>query len=229
MAWTAFHTVARALQLCGAYAPGETPEAAIGQIGLDSLNAMRSTWNLHGVTCYGQRMIEVTADGSASYTLGTGGDVSTRPIQISQVQFAGGEPYAMERRTFEELRGYGTASGDPAIWCAVQGDPVTLWVYPAPSTGTIRVFDRTPFSQIAALSDDMPDPIEYREAMEYGLALRLSSIPGIGSGDVSPSVAAIAARAFDLLLTRNIVNAIPRKNLHAAFRLSETGDGVSSC
>ena len=42
MAWTAFHTVARALQLCGAYAPGETPEAAIGQIGLDSLNAMRS-------------------------------------------------------------------------------------------------------------------------------------------------------------------------------------------
>ena len=55
------------------------------------------------------------------------------------------------------------------------------------------------------------------------------SIPGIGSGDVSPSVAAIAARAFDLLLTRNLVNAIPRKNLHAAFRLSETGDGVSSC
>lgn len=229
MSWTAFHTVARALQLCGAYAPGETPEAAIGQIGLDSLNAMRATWNLQGLTCYGQRMIEISADGAASYTLGTGGDVSTRPVQISQVQFAGGEPYALERRTYEEVRSLGTASGDPAVWSAVHGDPVTLWLYPAPSSGTIRVFDRTPFADLAALSDDMPDPPEYREAMEYNLALRLSSIPGIGSGDVAPSVAAIAAQGLSLLKTRNVVNAIPRKNMHAAFRLSETGDGVSSC
>jgi hypothetical protein len=186
---------------------------------------MRATWNLQGLTCYGQRMIEITADGAASYTLGTGGDVSARPVQISQVQFANPEPYPLERRTFEEVRGLGTASGDPAVWSAIQGAPVTLWLYPAPSSGTIRVFDRTPFADLAALSDDMPDPPEYREAMEYNLALRLSSIPGIGSGDVAPSVAAIAAQGLSLLKTRNIANAIPKKRLSLAFGLSEMGDG----
>jgi hypothetical protein len=228
MAWTAYSTVLRALQLCGAYAPGEVPEAAIGQIGLDSLNAMRASWNLQGVTCYGQRMLEITADGAASYTMGTGGDIVTRPVQVVAVQFSGGQPYTVERRTFEEVRGLGESGGDPAVYSIVLGDPARLWIYPQPSSGTIRVFDRTPFAELANLSDDMPDPPEYREAMEYGLALRLASIPGIGAG-VSSSVAAIASQAWNSLVTRNAVNAIPRKHMHAAFGLSETGNGVPSC
>ncbi len=228
MAWTAYSTVLRALQLCGAYAPGEVPEASIGQIGLDSLNAMRASWNAQGMVCHGQRMLEIAADGAASYTMGAGGDIVTRPVQVAAVQFSSGQPYDLERRTLEEVRVLGDGAGDPAVYAIVQGNPATLWVYPQPSTGTIRVFDRTPFAEIANLSDDMPDPPEYREAMEYGLAVRLSSIPGIGSG-ASSSVAAIASNAWNSLVTRNAVNAIPRKHMHAAFGLSETGDGVSSC
>ena len=219
MAWTAYSSIVRALQLCGAYAPGEPPSAPLGVIGLDTLNAMRAAWNLEGVICYGSISQAIPADGSAFYALPSN-DAPTRAVSILQVQHEdGGDPVLLERRTFEE---FGAISSDhtgaPAIWATNGAYPSeSLYLFPRPSTGTIRIFSRSPFSTIANLSDPIPDPPEYREAIEYGLAVRLAMIPGIGGGEPTAAMVAMSQSALKRIITRNALASVPRKSMPAVY------------
>ena len=215
MAWTAYQSVVRALQLCGAYAPGEPPSAPLGVIGLDTLNAMRSAWNLQGVICYGSISQAIPATGAASYSIPSG-DAPTRPISILQVQHEDGStPLVLDRRTFEEFGAISDGqTGTPAIWASNGAYPSeSLYLFPRPITGTIRVFSRTPFNSIANLSDPIPDPPEYREAVDYGLAVRLAMIPGIGGGEPTSAMVAMAQDALRKIITRNALASVPRKSM----------------
>lgn len=228
MAWTALDTIKRALRLCGAYAAGEAPSAAVGQIALEALNAMRAQWTARGIICYGTTSITVTADGSQTYQFGTGGDNATRPQQPLQVTWAqsGQDPYLLDPRTWDEyLAAAGTSdTGTPAAWAWDGAFPTAnLAVWPRPSNGTIRVTMRTPFADLANVSTIIPDPPEYREAMEYGLAVRLS--PEIMGTDVPATVADLAATTFRALIRRNATLAIPDRWMPPAFGLTTSGEG----
>ena len=50
---TAYDIVVGALQRCKVYAIGEPPTAAVGQIGLRTLNMMRAQMSAEGVACFG--------------------------------------------------------------------------------------------------------------------------------------------------------------------------------
>lgn len=230
MAWTAYDSMVRAVQLCGAFAPGEPPPAYIGQIGLDTLNYMRKSWNLEGVTCYGSSTIAITANGDTSYQLGTGGDSATYVPQVLQVQYENGnDPIVLERMTFEEYQAQPdkTATGQPCGWVDGGGYPAkSIYLYPPPSSGTIRIVFRTPFADVANLSDVMPDPPEYREAIDYGLALRLYMFPGLGGGEPPGYLASMANEALAKIKRKNAIASIPRKNMPSVYDNGTTGRGI---
>ncbi len=229
MAWTAYDTVADALLLCGAYAPGDSIPAPIGATGLSFLNQVRASLNAKGLTCYGANTITLTADGSASYTLGTGGDNATRPVGIMSVQYEnGGTVYPLMEMPFAEYQAYSdkTNPGTPSGYAIDGAFPLLgLYVYQPPTNGTIRVVMRTPFSEIASLSDDMPDPPECREYFRYALAEALAAIPGLGTGEPSGFVSNRAATLLNTLQTGNVAHNIPAKFMPYAFRTPEQAGG----
>ena len=222
MAWTALDTVTDALLLCGAYSPGEAPSAPVGQIGLSFLNQIRASLNAKGMTCYGASTIALTADGGPSYTLGTGGDNATRPVGVMSVQYeSGGSIYQLQEAPFAQYQAYfdKATSGTPGAYALDGAFPLLgLYIYQPPTTGTIRVVMRTPFSEIANLSDAMPDPPEYREYFRYALAEALATIPGLGTGEPSGFVSNRAATLLSDLQTASVAHNIPAKFMPYAYR-----------
>ncbi len=88
---TANEVVARALNVIGAIAQGETPDAAMSQQGRDLLTEMVDAWNIQGLTVLAQNRTVydlVANQGSPTnpYTIGPGGDFDTgtaaRPVAI---------------------------------------------------------------------------------------------------------------------------------------------------
>jgi len=216
MAWTAYDTVSDALLLCGAYAPGDSIPNPIGQTGLSFLNQIRATLNgTKGLTCYGSQTLTVAADGGPLYTFGTGGDNATRPTALVSVQYEdGGIVYPLVEYPFSEYQQLAekTTTGTPAAY-AIDGAFLLLgvYIYPPPASGTVRLVVRTPFAEIANLSDDILDPPSYREYFRYALAEALSAIPGLGTGEPSGFVASRAATLLNDLQTDNIAHNIPSK------------------
>lgn len=198
---TAYDIVVGALQLCKAYAVGEPPSAAIGQVGLRSLNNMRAQWSADGVACFGLQELTIAANGSSEYTIGTGGDIAGRVIGIRSVTVVDGENvYAPIQLSLDEFREIGGAdTGFPQYWAVKQGAPYSVYLWPAPAVGTVKFMARTPFAEIANLSDVIPDPPEYLEVMEAALAMRLADRFG---SDAGTSTAAIAANGYAALKER---------------------------
>lgn len=233
MPWVAYDTVKEALYLNGGVALGEAPDAAIGAMGLDAFNAIRASMNLKGMTCFGASVLTIAADGGAAYTMGATGDNATRPDDIAEVQWATSDSniYTLQKLPFAEyqgLSGKATATNAPSGWAVDGAYPLlTLYVYPAPQTGTIRVIARTAFAEIANLSDPVVDPPSYREAFRYLLADKMFDLLGLGMNGPSP-FGGRAAVLVDSILMANVVNNIPRVPMPLSYRYSTDGEGSSS-
>lgn len=228
MARTAYELVKSALMLVGAIDAGNPPQAWEGNLGLSTLNRMRSSWNASGLTCYGSAKVEITATGAASYTMGTGGTISTRPFSIVSLFYRTGDQEreiailnAEDWREFSQK----TDAGDPEYAFIDRAYPLeTVYLHPRPQDGKIVATYRTPFAEIAHLSDPLPDPPEYDEAFAYNLAVRLGAIPGLGS--VREEVALLAKKTYDNLVTRVAVANMPQKRYSAAFHTTSDGTGL---
>lgn len=233
MAWTAYDTVKEALYLNGAVALGEAPDAAIGAMGLDAFNAIRASLNLRGMICYGASVLTIAADGGASYTMGATGDNATRPDDIAEVHWTSSDTnvYILQKLPFAEyqsLAGKDVTTNAPSGWAVDGAYPLlTLYVYPAPQTGNIKVIARTPFAAIANLSDPVLDPPSYREAFRYLLADKMYDLLGLGMNGPSP-FGVRAAALVDTLLLSNVVNNIPRVSMPLSYRYCTDGEGSTS-
>lgn len=228
MARTAYDMVKDSLMMVGAIDAGNPPQAWEGNLGLSTLNRMRSTWNAAGIICYGAALVEIPATGAASYTMGPTGTVTTRPFSVVSAYYRSGDQETeVARLNAEEWREYSqkTDAGIPQYINFDGAYPLeTIRLYPRPTSGTIVLTYRTPFAQIANLSDPLPDPPEYDEAMTYNLAIRLGAIPGLGS--VRDEVALLAAKTYDNLVTRAAMANIPERQISASF--TTIADGVGS-
>lgn len=228
MARTAYEIVKQALVQLGAIDIGNPPDAWMGNLGLATFNRMRSSWNASGLTCYGSAKLEITATGSASYTLGPGGTNATRPVNVVSVFYrAGGRESEVARLNAEDWREYSqsTEAGEPQYINFDGAYPLqTMRLYPRPTTGTVILTYRTPFAEIAHLSDALPDPPEYDEAFIYNLAVRLSSIPGLGS--IREATAALAKTTYDYLVKRAAIADMPQKRYSQAFQTTTDGFGI---
>ena len=216
---TAYDIVVGALQRCKVYAIGEPPSAAVGQIGLRTLNMMRAQMSAEGVACFGLQELTTSADGASSYTVGTGGDIAGRILGVRSVSILDGDAVtAPDEVTLDEFRLLAAAeSGSPIYWAQKQGEPYSVYLWPAPASGTVRILARTTFANIAHLSDSIPEPDEYLEMFECMLAVRMADKFG---SDPGPSTVATAERAYAALRAR--ANSGPPPLLHIDEMLTGT-------
>ena len=208
---TAYDIVVGALQRCKVYAIGEPPTAAVGQIGLRTLNMMRAQMSAEGVACFGLQELTASADGASSYTVGTGGDNAGRILGGRSVSILDGDTGAApDEMALDEFRLLAAAeSGSPIYWAQKQGEPYSVYLWPAPASGTVRILARTTFANIAHLSDLIPEPDEYLEMFECMLAVRMADKFG---SDPGSSTVATAVRAYAALRAR--ANSGPPPLLH---------------
>lgn len=198
---TAYDIVVGALQRCKVYAIGEPPAAAVGQIGLRTLNMMRAQLSAEGVACFGIQELTTPADGASSYSVGTGGDIAGRILGVRTVSVVDGDTVTTpEEITLDEFLTIGGSDvGTPQFWAQKQGSPHVVYLRPSPNSGTVRITARTTFANIANLSDAIPEPDEYLELFECMLAIRLADKFG---SDPGASTVATAERAYEALRTR---------------------------
>lgn len=216
---TAYDIVVGALQRCKVYAIGEPPTAAVGQMGLRTLNMMRAQMSAEGVACFGLQELTTSADGASSYTVGTGGDIAGRILGVRSVSILDGDAVtAPDEVTLDEFRLLAAAeSVSPIYWAQKQGEPYSVYLWPAPASGTVRILARTTFANIAHLSDLIPEPDEYLEMFECMLAVRMADKFG---SDPGPSTVATAERAYAALRAR--ANSGPPPLLHIDEMLTGT-------
>lgn len=206
---TARDLITASLRLIGAIAPGESMEAAEATDGLAALNML-----VDSLSAAGQMVNAVTTEsaitltpGDATYTLGTSGDITTRPMSIVAALIRdGSNDYPVKIITAEEYAAKGDKSAQVTYPEALYDDGAyptrTITLYPTPASAkSLILYTSRPLTQIATLDTSISLPQGYERMLKYNLAIDLA--PEYGK-TVSQEIAAIAMQTRDDLERQNV-------------------------
>lgn len=174
--------VTAALRKIGAVAPGESPAASEASEGLSELNRMLGSWSndgllIHAITS--EAALTLTP-GDATYTLGTSGDITTRPQKILYAIIRDGSVDhtvdVVSLDEFARISQKSTQSPYPRALYDDGGYPRrTITLYPVPSTAnSLVLYTRRALTSISTLDTDVSLPPGYDDAIVSNLALRLA-------------------------------------------------------
>lgn len=193
--------VSACLRLIGATAPGETPAASEATEGLAALNRMIDSWSTEGLLIYAvteEAPLTLTA-GDATVTLGTGGDITTRPMRIEKAFIRHNSiDYPITKfLTVDEYARIPDKSVQTPYPYELYDDggypQRTLKLYPTPSAGhQLILFTLRPLTSIATLDTVLSLPPGYERALVYNGAVELS--PEYGR-PADPAVVQIAVES----------------------------------
>lgn len=211
--------IAASLRLIGAIASGETPSADEASDGLSSLNRLIDSWSNEGLTIYAitaESPLTLTG-GDATYTLGTSGDITTRPMKIEKAVIRDGSTdYPITVRSIEEYAAIPNKtiqSTYPTDLYDDGGYPQrTLTLYPVPSASKqLVLWTRRPLTQIATLDTSISFPPGYDRALIFNHALDLAPEYGKTVPD-AVAIGAVESKA-----------AIKRANQRARYLRCDSG------
>lgn len=198
--------ISDALKSLGVLAAGENIEAGDAQDALVSLNDMLETWNNDNLKVYSiNRQVFPLTVGVQDYTLGTGGTFNIpRPNWIQNVSIipdasAPTLEIPIDMLRDEQWRNVAVKSLTSTFPTLVypHGDfPLnTLSFWPAPSAACSAVlYTPVHVSAFATINDTVSFPNGYREALRFGLALRLAPNYGI---EPSATIVSLAMNALN--------------------------------
>lgn len=183
---TAQDIIQDALESMGVYAPGETITDSDAERALTVLNDMLDSWSNESLTCFAtlEQSVALTVN-KAVYTLGSGGDVSVRPIRIIEgvgaayVQDSNNNNYPVDvvpRDKWNLIgnRGSTVTSNVPdMIFFDSQFPLANLNVFPTPNTGGYTLFwdSYLALSEFATLTTAVSLPPGYLIALKRNLAV----------------------------------------------------------
>lgn len=179
---TASDIINGALKDVGALAAGETAAAEDTADALELLNQMLGQWQATGLNVYAQKDVSFAANGSTSYTIGSGGNVNTtRPTEvISAFWRSGGQDYPLAViNAFQDYQRIGDKSlaGMPdAIYYQASYPLGKVYAYPIPSDGELHLTVQEPLQEFSSAAETVTLPPEYMLALRYSLGelLRIS-------------------------------------------------------
>jgi hypothetical protein len=189
--------VSASLRLIGAVAPGESLAAQEATDGLSALNRMIGSWSTEGLMIHAvtqETPVTLTA-GDSTVTLGTSGDITTRPMEIVAAFIRQGSTdhpvRLLSTSEFASISDKSVQSSIPSDLFDDGGYPRrTLTLYPVPAAANSLVLvTKRALTEIATLDTAVSLPPGYEDALVYNLAVRLS--PEYGR-PVSAEVAMIA-------------------------------------
>jgi len=223
MSETARTLIQDALREINVTASGETPSAAEMADGLRALQFMLENWSAKDLRLYYTKQESLSMDGSASYTIGSGGDLDTvRPASIRGAWTSDWPLKIIDEGQYRQVRMI-SASGAiiESLWYSPEYPLGKL--YPWPLGGSMLYLDSLkPLTAPTTLTTSVAFPPEYNDAIKYNLAVRLA--PQFGK-EPSSTVAALAASTLNALESRNfawqIDAVIPEviKLSHAKYRI----------
>ena len=178
---TARDFITSTLRLIGVLGVGETASAADASAALSVLNQLLESWSVSGLKVWAATEETITlTSGTASYTWGTGGDITTaRPVELRSAFIrVAGIDYQVNILTIEEyrLRGLKSTTGRPYKAAYATEYPLgKLYLYPTPDAA-YALHART-MKEITALTD-LDSTIAwapgYERALRYGLGVDLA-------------------------------------------------------
>ena len=175
MSETASTLIKASLRLAGVIATGETPTASEMDDGLEALQFMLRNWSSRGIRIPYYTRVSATLDGSASYTIGSGGDINTtRPLSIVSAESADYPIKITDFNTYQLLSVSDSGAGDCEYIWYNPSYPLG-YIYPWPlSSETITLTCQVPLTDPTVLTSSIAFPPEYDEAIKYNLAVRLA-------------------------------------------------------
>jgi hypothetical protein len=174
--------VTAALKAIGALASGESLEASSATDGLAEMNRMLGTWSnqkllIHAIT---QETPLTLTGGDSTVTMGTSGDITTRPIAIEKAVIRDGSTdYPVDILTLEQYASIPDKSTQSTYPTALYDDggypQRTLTLYPVPSAAkSLVLWTKRALTSIASLDTSVSLPPGYEDAIVYNLAVRLA-------------------------------------------------------
>jgi hypothetical protein len=199
MSASALTFVTWAMQDLGVLSAGATPDGGEGADGLSVLNQLADSWGLsRGLMYTLVRSTKTLASGTASYTLGSGGDinivrpqyledarlvqdtVAATPVEVRLDILTDAQYAAWPQKT--EQQGQSRAVWYDRSWTAGLG---RVYPLPIPNVGTTQLVLYTPgdpVGQFANLSTVYTFPHGYERALRKVLALELAPMYRVRPG-----------------------------------------------
>lgn len=196
---TAQQLINQALRRIGELASGESPSTEESDDGLVALNQILANWSAQQVPVIGISRRTFTLTGAALYTIGSGGTINvTRPLRIkSALVSANGIETDFEVVSAEV---WAQAKQNRALFYDGAYPLGTIRLRPAPSGGTLELYNYEPISSLASLATAIDLPPGYERALVYALAMDLA--PEYGR-QIPPEVAAVAQEAMGAIASLN--------------------------
>lgn len=180
---TAIQLITRSMRLAGAIGKGEAPDDDEAVDGLAAMNSMMDSFSIERLNVY--YIVEETLTlvaGTATYTMGTGGDLNTsRPTRIEDSCFIRYPTNSDFPLTLLNYEGYAaivdktTQSNIPQYLFPDMRNPLarlTFWPVPSDAAAVPHIFSWKQLQQFAALTDALALPPGYEDMIAFNLCVR---------------------------------------------------------
>lgn len=182
MAETVGSIVASAMRLLKAIEAGEEPDGQEGEDGRIALNDLIEEWNNQPLMQPAKQQISQVLTSSKTYTFGTGGDNSVRPIAITQAFIrdpSGKIDYPVDIIDNDEYSLISLKSQQSTLsyklYYRASYPLGVVNLFPAPTAGyTLFLECQAKLATYANVSDVVDVPPGYKKAMKYNLAVAIS-------------------------------------------------------
>ncbi len=199
--------ISLALRDANVIGEGETGNGSQMADALATLNQMLAVWAVDNINVYAQQVTTFAPTGALSYTVGTGATVNMiRPAKINAVYWRDNAiDYVVTLlETFEEYESLPqkTEAGEPL--CAFylpSYETGTLYLYPQPSTGTIRLISQVALPASNELADTLTLPAEYVLPIRLNLYVLLA---GMFGAQIKPALAQAAVATLRTVRRNNL-------------------------
>jgi hypothetical protein len=223
-----------ALKKIGVLAPRETANNDELSDCLVVLQSMLRSWAARRLIVYASTEdTKVLTGGTASYSWGTGGSIATtRPNQLLNA-FIRESSYdypvdLISEFQYHEITNKATQGRPSKLWYKPSYPLGYIYLYPTPDSGyTLYVNSLKQFTQTSsfnAITDTLSFPLEYEEAILYGLVERIA--PEYGK-TLPAEVIGIAMASYDTLININSSNQVEPVSLsfpvgrHGNYNINE--------
>jgi hypothetical protein len=177
---TARDIITRSLQKIGALTKNEAPAADEANDGLNSLNALISSWSNDSLNIYARTWETFSLTGATSYTIGTGGNFNTaRPTNIVAAYLRSGTidyPITIIDDSAYVSISYKNLQGIPEFLNYDNAYPLgRIRLYPLDNASySLFLLTEKSVTSFATLDTDMSLPDGWERALIYNLALELA-------------------------------------------------------